>query len=58
MYAAARITPVADRKATKVLLLYTDNKVKYSPIKPDVPGKPIAPKVKIRKNRKINSRSI
>ena len=49
MYVAAKITPKDDKKATSVLLLNTDTSVKNSPIKPDVPGNPIAPREKIKK---------
>ncbi len=49
MYEAASITPKADINATIVFLLYAASKVKNSPTKPEVPGKPIEPNVNIKK---------
>ena len=53
MYDAAKITPVEAIKAMVVFFPNTDNRVKYSPTKPEVPGKPIDPKTKIRNKLKI-----
>ena len=48
MYDAAKITPVEAIKAMVVFFPNTDNRVKYSPTKPEVPGKPIDPKTKLK----------
>ena len=45
MYAAPRITPRLAITATKKLSLKTPIKIKNSPMKPLVPGKPSAAKV-------------
>ena len=51
-YAADKITPDVAKSATQVLTLKIPTKVKNSPTKPDVPGKPTFAKVK---NIKINA---
>ena len=48
------MSPVATKKPNSPLYLYTPNTLNSSPIKPDVPGKPIEDKtITTNKNEKV-----